>query len=186
MGNPNNYFTPNGECPMWQIVYDIGKTAQIGEVYTWEKLRALTGFDIKVNKYRGLIYKANTHLLKNNNKRFVSVRGFGYKIAPPPEQLNEAQKRGTKASRQMKKGILEATCIDKSKLTNDQKVWTTHLITKYQSTLHIIRKRSAEDIKLHKETVAKNKKAIAQQEATLTMVNSVMEEMQKLKGFLNE
>lgn len=176
----NNLFTPEDQEAKWKSIYELGINATVNTLFTWNDFVEQTGFDIQ-DGYRNLIYQANKKLLKNKNRLFKSVRLLGYKIAEPSEQLKQAETRPLRASRQIKKGIIEATYIDKEKMNPDEIERNTHLLVRLQNSLQVIRKKNIKALQTSKKAKRQQEKAITEQENAIDKINTMMNELQNMR-----
>lgn len=170
-------FEPIGEEAQWKPLYKAVKDAEIDHVFTWADLRTITGLDVQ--ERREVIYIANKELLKDNKKMLINVRGKGYKVCPPDEQLNHASNRKTRGCRQFKKGILEVQGLDTKKMSQEEKINAAHLLNHLQMSLRTVRKRNV-------DALEKTKVAVQAQEGAVSRIDEIMEELLMLKGKLKE
>jgi len=163
-------FQPKGEEAMWKIFYDNVKDISIGSFLSYQRIKELTGFNVQNDSFRGILYRANKELLKEHNKLLVNKRSEGYIVALPETQLKHAMFRKTRASRQLSKGLLEATyCATR---TPEEKERQTYMINHFQSMVSFVSKK-------HEKAIKIEKKAIAAHEDTL-------KELENMKGQLAE
>lgn len=167
-------FKPKGGQPMWWILYNAIKDAEIGDFFSWEKLYGLTGFNIQKEK-RGLIYQANKELLKTCKKMLIPVRSKGYKICPPKDQLSHATYRKTRACRQIRKGILEIEGLNTKSMSAEEKSRTVHLMNHLQLGLRDLRRHNVDALEKTKETVKIQKNG-------LSRLDEIMQEIITLKS----
>lgn len=149
----------------WDVLYEAVKDAPFSTLYTFEDLNRITGKDTRES--RGMIYKVNKLLLKNDKKMLVNVKKAGYKIGLPEEQMKHGVGRNVRAKRQLDKGVLELTNIDSSRMSEEEKTRMIHMLNRYQSALSIIRKKNVESLKL-------TEKAVVSQKDTITTLDEIM------------
>jgi len=165
-------FQPKGAEPMWKPLYNLGAKANYGDFFDWQELSRAIGFDVMQGRTN--IYLANKRLLKDYNKVFLSVRGEGYKIGKPSEQLTHAGERKRRAVRQLNWGRLESEYVDISQLSSEERLRATHMLNHFNSGLSVMRKRNIASIQKTKESLNEQKR-IGEQ------IDTMMAELGKLK-----
>ena len=176
MSNVQNLFVTKADKAQWRFLYDNVKGSNPGEMFTFEKMSAITGFDRKTN--RGFVPRANKELLKKHNKMLINVRKEGYKMAPATRQLEHAANRKLRGKRQLDKGLLEAMNIRKEDLSFDEKQRMTHLVNHIQISLRSVRKRNLDTIKHQEQVIQKQKSGLSQ----LDIIMAEIEEIKKKIG----
>ena len=171
-------FQPIGEVSKRKIVYDAVCDVFIGTTLTYEQLHNMTGLDIE-GKDRETVYGANKWLLKNDNKMLVNNRKVGYVMALPTDQLKHAATRKTRARRQLSKGMLEATKIDISQLSPDERIRQVNLINHLATSLRTVRKRTVKTV----ETASKTKASAVEARKE---IDAMLKQLTSLKGRLSE
>jgi len=112
-------FTPKGEKSMWRILYNAVVMMPVNKVISFQELEDIVGFDLRKN--RTAIYKARVKLAKNNKRYLVSEHNEGYRIVEGTDILNHAESRHEKANTQIKLANFEASNLDTSKMSPDEK-----------------------------------------------------------------
>lgn len=152
-----------------EAFYDAIRNVEVGKDLSYDQIRTMTGFDV-LSDGRYLIYQANKRLLQDDKKHLQNIKGHGYKMATPQEQMAHASKRRVRASRQTRKGILEASNLDTSKMSQDEKQKQVHLLNHMNTMLSVSRKRSAAGLQETQKARKNIEKAeIFQQEAIQEM-----------------
>lgn len=163
-----------------QVFYEAIRESPIGEQLTFSQIKSITGFNI--SKHRGVIYRANKLLLENHNKMLKNVRGVGYKMATPEEQLRIASFRKIRAGRQARKGQMEAVNMDSSKLNTEQKKQQVFLINHLSTMLSMSRKRSAVSLEQTKEAKKHIVRAEGMQKEALRQIDEMQRQLKNLAG----
>ena len=164
-----------------QVFYEAIKDFPVSSTLGFDKLKHITGFDVK-GRHRDLIYRANKLLLSNHNKMLKNVRGSGYKMATPEEQLKAASFRKVRAGRQVRKGQMEAVHIDTSKLSDEQKKQQVFLVNHLSTMLSMSRKRSAVSLEQTKEAKKHIVKAEGMQKEALRQIDEMQRQLKNLAG----
>ena len=164
-----------------QVFYEAIKDVRINEKLTFSQLQAVTGFDVQ-GKHRELMYRANKILLNNHQKLLKKVRGGGYKMATPEEQLKAAGFRKLRAGRQVRKGQMEAVNLDTSKLNDEQKKYQVFLVNHLSTMLSMSRKRSAVSLEQTKEAKKHIVKAEGMQKEALRQIDEMQRQLKNLAG----
>ncbi len=170
-----------GEKSQAQVFYEAIQSFPVNSEFPYDKIRLITGFDVK-REHRGLIYKANKLLLNNNNKMLKNVRNVGYKMANPEEQLKAASFRKIRAGRQVRKGQMEAVNIDISKLSDEQKKQQVFLVNHLSTMLSMSRKRSAVSLEQTQEAKKHIVKAEGMQKEALRQIDEMQRQLKNLAG----
>jgi len=161
--------------PKWTFLYDAVKDFDYGEFLPFEKLTALTGFNMK--SIRGLIHKTNQHMLKNDSKMLVNVRKKGYKIAAPQEQIAHAANRKTRGTRQLKRGVNELINLETSKMSKDEVVQSVHLLNHIQTSLRVVRSKNVDALVHSKKATAAAKDSIGTLDKIFMEIKSIKDRM---------
>ena len=140
---------PKGEKPIWEIFYDNLKEYPIGTIFSYQRLKELTGFDIKTD--RGPIYPANKRFLKNHNKTLINIRNHGYKFGLFAEQMKQGSQRRLRAGRQVRMGKLEVMCGEAK--TPQEKEFQINLVNHAVTLVDVLGKRSAKAIEAQKTAI---------------------------------
>lgn len=104
---------------MWLLLFEAVVDSDIEAVYTFENLSDIIGANILQNRVS--LYKANKYLLKERKRMLVSVPSVGYKLVDGMKQFSHAKGRHKKASYQIVLANTEATNLNVSAMTSQQK-----------------------------------------------------------------
>lgn len=159
----------------WDILYDAVKDSAVNTFYSFDELNRITGKDTRGS--RGMIYKVNKLLLKNEKKMLLNVINAGYKVGLPEEQMRHGIGRKVRAKRHLDKGTLELTNIDTTSMSNEEKTRMVHMLNRYQSALTIIRKKNVESLSLTKKAVASQEHAITTLDDIMLRIKSIEQKM---------
>lgn len=172
-------FTPKGSQSQTTILYNVVIGLNPEVIYKFDQLEAMTGF--KKDRIQMLMAGVNKKLLKGHNIMMTNVRGVGYKLATPQEQISHAEKRTKKARRQHRTAILELENIDVSKMTPEERKFTREMIGVNQMALRatrsVVRKAYEASEKARKES---EKASVSNQEA-LNTIDSLQSQLDALK-----
>lgn len=168
-------FEPLGEVAKWKIFYDSVKEEKIGVFLSYQRLHALSGFDVQND--RNMVYRANKELLRNHKKMLINVKKEGYKMGLPDEQFGHAVFRKIRARRQLDKGLLEAVFCDTSNMSSDEKLRHTHFINHLNSSLNMVRKRNVDAIKQTKKAVKVQENGLVELDAIRKQLASIEEKL---------
>ena len=157
----------------WDVLYNAVKDASSNTFYTFDELNRITGKNTRGS--RGMIYKVNKLLLKNEKKMLLNVKNAGYKIGFPEEQMRHGVGRNVRAKRHLDKGTLELTNIDTTSMSEEEKTRMVHMLNRYQSALTIIRKKNVESLNL-------TKKAVVSQEHAITTLDDIMSRIKNIEN----
>ena len=115
-------FTPKGEQPLWQAVYDHAMTLEPGELIGWDRLTVILGYDPQpAGASRTPILTASKRLLTDHGRTLVSVRGKGYRVAHAKEHEGIGRGFQRSAQRKLRRGVEVTTCVDRNALTESQR-----------------------------------------------------------------
>ncbi len=173
-----------GEKAKCELFYELVKHREVGEVLTFDMIRAITGFNVRVD--RGVIYGANKLLLENDSKMLISQRGVGYKVALPHEQLGHGAFRRVRASRQVKKGIREISFLRTEDLSAEQRQYLTDTMNRLQMSLRALRKKNVEGIRATQASMERQKVSMERQKGTLEGIEKIMAEIAAIKERLSK
>lgn len=115
-------FTPKGDAPLWQAIYDEAVLLEPGDVIGFDRLAVLLGYDPQpAGASRTPIHTASRRLLKDHDRTLLSVRGKGYKVAHASEHEGIARQKQRSGRRQIRRAHTVATHVDRNALTVDQR-----------------------------------------------------------------
>lgn len=108
-------FTPAGDLPRWEIIYNLFTGLPVGTLITYNHLSEALGGDFLTN--RGGLDKA-TKVLEEKEKRTVTcVRGSGYVVAPATAHEILVKGRKKRAKKQVNRAISLASNVRKDELS---------------------------------------------------------------------
>lgn len=171
-------FHPTGAEAKWVPIYKHVEHLPFGTTIPFEELNEVAKGNVQ-NGMRGLVYQANKRLLKDRRKMLISVRKVGYQVADPEHQLDHAETRKLRGTRQIKKGIIEATNLDSKKLSPERDQHRIHFINHMAGILTATRKRVDSGIRKAEESVKEQKVALNQLEEMQRMINEMRGKFQQ-------
>lgn len=147
-------FEPNGSESKWQIIYDLVKDKDVGYFLSMNQLCELTG--LGKGTFQSLITThVNKHLLEDYNKKLKNVRGRGYKVASPEEQVNDGiHVRRKKIRVQSKLSLRELKHVPMDELTEAQKNSINHVIDRMEEVFKKMHLSNMMSQKKQKEALA--------------------------------
>jgi hypothetical protein len=151
----------------------------VGEMITFQQL-ADVGFDVR-NGGRRLIYAANRVLRENDRKMLINVRGVGYRMSAGKDQMEHAWGRRTRARRQIGKAVHEVTYIDTAKLTVDERKTLTDRENHLKQQLRLLRARNIAAQKVAKQAIVKVEKSVEIQQESLSRIDQLIAEAEKIR-----
>ena len=161
------------------VFYEAIRGFPVGEILGFEKIKVSTGFDVQ-GENRSLVYNANKRLLINDKKMLQSVRGVGYKMATPQEQVSHAANRRIRGSRQFKKGVAEISNVDVTSMTDEEKRNQMHMVNHLSTLLSASRKRSLESLVQTKKAKESIEKAVVSQNEAISQVDAIQKQLNEL------
>jgi hypothetical protein len=178
-------FNPkDGKQPQWKYIYDVIKDREYGEEFSYVQLESMTGLQPHV--IQGLKKKVDRELKKEHKKMLVNIRGFGYKVADPAEQMNAAKGHNGKARRQNDWAEELTKNMDTSKMTLEEKNNLKDLSDKFAIQNRMLRKRSVRGLELAQENTKQSKKIVNHEKKTIEELDGMLEQINALKSKLNE
>lgn len=111
-------FQPVGERARWVEVYELLKTAAIGDVVTYERLGELLELDASAERHRiqMAVRRAAQEHEQQDKRALDSVKNVGYRVVDAPEHLVLARRHQSKASKSLVRGHSKAVNVDLSGL----------------------------------------------------------------------
>lgn len=108
-----------------EALFDIVKDGEVGQLFTYKYLQSQPPFNIEkrvvIDDGKKKLCKAvnmcNEALLEKKQSRLVNVKGVGYKIGTPEEQIIEVSRRRKRAYKQTYRGMYELAHLNKKKAT---------------------------------------------------------------------
>ena len=118
---PRKSFTPIGEQARWKTIYDLLRKLDVGETLSYEALGE--ALDLHPKRDRTTISlamrRATKELEQVDSHTTDNVRGVGYRVVEPAEQLGLAQRHQRKASRALARGRDKAVYVDLNGLPDE-------------------------------------------------------------------
>lgn len=108
-------FTPKGEKPEWQMLYDaLLGDADFGQVITYKELDETLGREFVTN--RAPLYRARDALGAMRKRWLVPVPGIGYRVTDAAEHVMVAHGHKRKSRRQLGMAVRVLTSTDLARL----------------------------------------------------------------------
>lgn len=109
---------PVGRQARWKTLYTHLETLALGELFTWEEMGQLLGLDFIHDRaaMSSPFKRAADELVKEHRRTVVSVRGIGWKVATPKDQLKQAHKHQKRALVEVNRGRQQVEAVDPAKL----------------------------------------------------------------------
>lgn len=178
-------FNPkDGKQPQWKYIHDALKDYEYGTEFSYAELEDICGLSRK--RIQALKDKTDRELKKSSQKMLVNVRGYGYRIADPWEQVKEAKGHEKKGGRQVKKAREFLDNVDTSEMTNEEKNRLMELTMHMETKLRIVRKKSLKSLDLTQKAKKNSTKSEKVQSETVAELNNLLEQFNALKSKLNE
>lgn len=107
-------FESVGEKARWKLLYDKLCVMEVGAVLSYEIMGSLLDLDPVADRQtiRASLRRAADEFLEKNSRALDAVRGVGYEIVQPRDQLRLARQHGVKAGNQMQMAGKLATYVD--------------------------------------------------------------------------
>lgn len=105
-------FTPHGEKARWRIIYDLLKSAAIGEVVGYDAMIDAVGEGVDRAAVQMAARKAIQELERVDKRTAAAVPNEGYRIAQAAEHVALAERHNRKARTQIRRGYSRATNVD--------------------------------------------------------------------------
>ena len=113
----NAKFTPKGDRPEWQLVYDaLLGDADFGTVITYAELDRVLGREFQTN--RAPLYRARDELGSRRKRWLVPVPTVGYRVTDASEHVSVAIDHKRKSRRQMGMAVRVLSSTDLNRLTS--------------------------------------------------------------------
>lgn len=129
-----------------KIAYEALKDIEPGKLLTYPKLLELTGYDFQGKSRTCIVRSVNRHMLQNDKKMLINVRGIGYKIGLPDEQVSHGKFRKIRAGRQVKSGMQELLNVDTKNMSADERQRLNDLTNHMTTLLRYLRTRTIKGI----------------------------------------
>lgn len=107
-------FQSVGEKARWKILYDQLRLKNIGDIFTYAEMGALLELDPRLDRHliQMAFRRAATEYLAKDTRAVDAVRGEGYEIVHPRDQLRLARRHGVKAGRQLDMAVNLSVFVD--------------------------------------------------------------------------
>ena len=114
----NARFTPKGDKPEWQILYDaLLDGADFGTVITFGELDRVLGREFQTN--RAPLYRARDELGSRRKRWLVPVPTVGYRVTDAAEHVRVAVDHKRKSRRQLGMAVRVLSSTDLNRLSAD-------------------------------------------------------------------
>jgi hypothetical protein len=114
----NAKFTPKGDKPEWQILYDaLLGDADFGTVITFEQLDRALGREFQSN--RAPLYRARDELGTRRKRWLVPVPTVGYRVTDAEDHVRVAVDHKRKSRRQLGMAVRVLSSTDLNRLSSD-------------------------------------------------------------------
>jgi len=111
----NAKFTPKGDKPEWQMLYDtLLADADFGAMITYAQLDETLGRDFISN--RAPLYRARSELGDRRKRWLVSIPTLGYRVTEASEHVRVATDHKRKSRRQLGMAVKVLSSTDLSRL----------------------------------------------------------------------
>lgn len=111
-------FTPKGDRPEWQMIYDLLEDIEPGEVITYETLTDVLGRDFMPN--RSPFYRARRHLGEQRQRWMEAIPNVGYRCIKAPEHIGQAARRREFGKRRILDAVRINRATDLTRLTSEE------------------------------------------------------------------
>lgn len=107
-------FEPIGEKARWRLLYEVMAAAEVDSVVSYADLADALDLDAIGGRQiiQQAMSRAGRELLEKNNRAVESVRGVGYRVVRPEEQLRLAQYHQQRASKSLVRGSRTVRHVD--------------------------------------------------------------------------
>jgi hypothetical protein len=113
-------FTPNGERPQWEVIYERLSTMDIGDVIKDEELTGLLP-DAPETSVRGAFWRAVKQVEDDRKRTFDRVRLVGYRMVAAKEHEGLARRQHKRAKRRMAAAQRKVHSADRSLLGSEDR-----------------------------------------------------------------
>jgi hypothetical protein len=109
-------FQPAGERARWRTAYDTLRTADVGDIVTYQQLGEALSLDpiTERQKIQMAVRRAAQEYLTADQRALQAVTDEGYRVADASGHLALARQHQSRASKQLAKGHATATHVDLS------------------------------------------------------------------------
>lgn len=157
------------------VLFDLGEKSDYGTEFSFEHLLSISGVD-KAQFYQ-VVRQANRKLITHRSRMFQNVRGIGYKVATPPEQLDHAGRRKIYAMRQIKEAQRQVENLDVSRLSKEEQDRATFQNAIFSSMLSTARKRTLLGITATKVSLKRQEEALGSIEQMKQYIDGLKEKL---------
>lgn len=107
-------FESIGEKARWKMLYAKLCALDVGAIFTYEQMGELLDLDPDTDRQliRMALRRAQDEYLEKDSRALDAVRGVGYEIVQPRDQLRLAKRHGTRAGSQMAMAQRLSTYVD--------------------------------------------------------------------------
>lgn len=109
-------FKPAGERAQWREVYDVLRSAHVGDVVTYTALAESLGMDAETDRHRIQMAtrRAAQEYERQDKHALDVVHNIGYRIVAAPEHLTLARRHQKRSTRSLARGHSKAVNVDLS------------------------------------------------------------------------
>lgn len=111
-------FESIGEKARWKILYAKLITMNVGDVLTYSLMAELLDLDPDDDRHlmQTAIRRASQQFLQDDSRALEAVRGIGYEIVAPEDQLRLAKQHNVRAGNQITMARTLVVCVDLSEV----------------------------------------------------------------------
>jgi len=176
-------FQPIGEKSRADMLTDALAEADYGTEYTFDELATFAGLETgDVANVQSVVNAAKRRLTERHRRAVESVRGKGYRIVEPEEQLRLSKKHTTKSRRQLVKARTNVAHADLHGLADEVRAQFTRQESKINYLLESqrrISKRQDNLDKLIEETTGRVDELQTVQATSLDEIRARLEKLEQ-------
>ena len=111
-------FESIGEKARWRVVYEKLITMSVGDVLTYDRMADLLDLDPRDDRHsmQMAVRRAAQQFLQDDSRALEAVRGIGYEIVAPEDQLRLAKQHNVRAGTQIAMAQALVVCVDLSEV----------------------------------------------------------------------
>lgn len=176
-------FQPSGERARWRFLYDLLRTAQVGEVVTYNEMAQ--ALDLDPTKDRATIQLAMRRAareLEVEDKHAVQViTNEGYRIVEPGQHLDLAQKHQRKAGRSLVRGQSKVVNVDLNGMDRETRKAFEVVAGAFAAQIDFNRRLSVRQANLERAVEAVTAQTEEQQQRTADELAALRERLRLLE-----
>jgi hypothetical protein len=176
-------FTSVGEKARWKVLYAKLRAMAVGETLTYEIMGELLDLDPRADRQsiRISLRRAAEELLEKDSRALDAVRGVGYEIVQPRDQLRLARRHGVKAGNQMVMASRMASFVNMEGMAPDVRQGFEVMALGFSQQRDI----NARQDRKNRDMVAALEQASTKQERTEEEVTELQQRLADLEAKLN-